>query len=110
MIITHIAGTERYWLGDVVAGAPSGRDREAEYRVRNIKVCELEAHLQESLAYVGDVLANLGLGDLGTARISPRNDQEVTVAWALNHALKHTAIHLGHIQITRQLWEEGQGN
>ena len=110
VIITHIAGAEKYWLGDVVAGAPSGRDRETEFRVRNLKVAELEAQLQESLAYVGDVLENLGLGDLETTRRSPRNDQEVTVAWALNHALKHTAIHLGHVQITRQLWEEGQAN
>ncbi len=110
VIITHIAGAEKYWLGDVVAGAPSGRDREAEFRVRNLKVAELEAQLQGSLAYAGDVLENLGLGDLETTRRSPRNDQEVTVAWALNHALKHTAIHLGHLQITRQLWEEGQVN
>ena len=59
---------------------------------------------------MGDVLENFDLGDLETARISPRNDQEVTVAWALDHALKHTAIHLGHLQITRQLWEELQEN
>jgi hypothetical protein len=79
-------------------------------KVRNLKVAELEAYLQESLAYVGDVLDELGLGDLEISRISPRNDQEVTVAWALIHALKHTAIHLGHVQITRQLWEEQQVN
>ena len=110
VIIVHIAGAEKYWLGDVVAGAPSGRDREAEFRVRNLIVAELEAHLQASLAYAGDVLDKLGLGDLETSRISPRNDKEVTVAWALIHALKHTAIHLGHVQITRQLWEEQQAN
>ena len=28
------------------------------------------------------------------------------VAWALLHALEHTAIHLGHMQIMRQLWEQ----
>ena len=110
VIIVHIAGAEKYWLGDVVAGAPSGRDREAEFRVRNLIVAELEAHLQASLVYAGDVLDKLGLGDLETSRISPRNDKEVTVAWALIHALKHTAIHLGHVQITRQLWEEQQAN
>ena len=110
VIIAHIAGAEKYWLGDIVAGAISGRDREAEFIVRNLKIAELEAYLQESLTYVGDVLENFDLGDLETARISPRNDQEVTVAWALDHALKHTAIHLGHLQITRQLWEELQEN
>jgi len=29
------------------------------------------------------------------------------VAWALAHALEHTALHLGHIQIGRELWQEG---
>ena len=27
---------------------------------------------------------------------------------SLAHALEHTALHLGHIQITRQLWEQRQ--
>jgi uncharacterized damage-inducible protein DinB len=109
VIITHIAGAEKYWLGDVVAGVPSGRDREAEFRVKNLTIGELEVHLQGSSAYMRDILENLSLGDLESSRISPRNGQQVTVAWALDHALKHTAIHLGHIQITRQLWEELQG-
>jgi hypothetical protein len=30
------------------------------------------------------------------------------VGWALCHILKHTALHLGHLQITRQLWEQRQ--
>jgi hypothetical protein len=32
----------------------------------------------------------------------------MTVAWAVLHAVDHTALHLGHIQITRQLWEQRQ--
>jgi hypothetical protein len=32
VIIAHIAEAEKYWLGDVVVGAPSGRDREAEFK------------------------------------------------------------------------------
>jgi len=31
------------------------------------------------------------------------------VAWALLHALDHTAQHLGHMQITRQLWDQERG-
>jgi len=105
VIVTHIAGAEKYWLGDIVAGVSSGRDRDAEFRVRDLTVGELEARLQKSLLYVGDVLGNLSLEVLDSSRISPRNGLEVTVNWALTHALKHTAVHLGHIQITRQLWE-----
>jgi hypothetical protein len=31
------------------------------------------------------------------------------VAWALLHALEHTTLHLGQIQLTRQLWEQVKG-
>jgi hypothetical protein len=32
----------------------------------------------------------------------------ITAGWALNHALAHTALHIGHAQITRQLWDARQ--
>jgi hypothetical protein len=70
----------------------------------------LTKRLDDSLDYVHRVLENLTLPDLETSRVSSRNGREVTVAWALAHALKHTALHVGHIQITRQLWEQQKGN
>lgn len=109
IIVTHVVGAEKFWLGDVVAGNPTGRDRDAEFKTRNLTIADLEARLQESSTFAGEVLNELNPEDLETSRISPRNNQEISVAWALNHTLKHTAIHLGHIQITRQLWEESQG-
>ena len=108
IIVTHIAGAEKYWLGDVIVGIPTGRDRDAEFRVKNLSPTELEARLLESSDFMEEILSGLSLEILETSRISPRNNQEVTVAWALGHTLKHTAIHLGHIQITRQLWEENK--
>ncbi|MBE0411072.1 MAG: DUF664 domain-containing protein [Anaerolineales bacterium] len=57
-------------------------------------------------SYVQGALENISLEELGEKRISPRHDREVTVGWALCHALKHTALHAGHIQVTRQWWEE----
>ncbi len=39
-------------------------------------------------------------------RTDPRDGREYTVAWALFHALEHTALHLGQMQLTRQLWEQ----
>ena len=105
VLIVHLTGAERYWIGDVVAGVPSGRDRDSEFKVKNLEPGELAAHLQESWSYGAQVLENLDLNDLESKRRSLRNDRDVSVAWALEHALKHTAVHLGHIQITRQLWD-----
>jgi uncharacterized damage-inducible protein DinB len=108
VLIFHISGAERYWLGDVVEQFPSGRNREAEFHVRNISIDALITRLNESQEYVSRVLERITLQDLEASRTSHRNNREVTVAWALNHILKHTALHVGHIQITRQLWEQNQ--
>lgn len=106
VLIVHLTGAERYWLGDVVAGEASGRDREAEFQLHGLSPDELRNRLEESLVYAYGVLEKLTLPDLETSRISPRNGREITVAWALAHTLKHTALHVGHIQITRQLWDQ----
>ena len=105
ILIIHLSDAERYWFSDVVSGVPSGRDRDSEFKVKNLKPGVLTARLHESWSYGAQVLENLDLNDLETKRRSSRNDRDVSVTWALEHALKHTAVHLGHIQITRQLWE-----
>ena len=106
VLVTHLTGAERYWLGDVIAGEPSGRDREAEFRVRGLTIDSLVQRLNDIESLAQRVLAALSLSDLEATRVSPRNGRQVTVAWALDHALKHTALHLGQIQLTRQLWEQ----
>lgn len=106
VMIVHLTGAEKYWMGDVIAGESSGRDRPAEFQVKNVGIEDLESRLNESLGYAELVLSKLELDDLELNRISPRDGQEMTVSWALDHALKHTAIHVGHIQITRQLWDQ----
>jgi uncharacterized damage-inducible protein DinB len=106
VLIVHLTGAESYWLGDVVARESFGRDREAEFQEREMGLDALTDRLTDSLVYARRVLEKLTLQDLETSRISPRNGRQVTVAWALAHALKHTALHVGHIQITRQLWEQ----
>jgi uncharacterized damage-inducible protein DinB len=105
VIITHIAGAEKFWLGDVVAGEPSGRDREAEFKIQGSEFGQLSSLLDESLAYGRTVLANLDLESLASTRESGRDGKIVTIGWSLGHTLKHTAIHLGHIHITRELWD-----
>jgi uncharacterized damage-inducible protein DinB len=106
VLVVHLTGAERYWIGDVVAGEPSGRDREAEFKTRGLGTDELIQRLSQIEAYIEQALDKLTLPALDEPRISPRNGRAVTVGWALGHALKHTALHLGHIQIMRQLWDQ----
>jgi hypothetical protein len=106
VLAVHVAGSERYWIGDVVAGEPSGRVREAEFHAHGIDAAALILRLDESLSYVCSVLEGLALVDLGKKTISPRDGFESNVGWVLGHVLAHTGIHAGHAQMTRQLWEQ----
>lgn len=105
VLITHSTGAERYWIGDVAAGRPSERDREAEFRTQAVSASALRARLAETLAFCGTTLAELSEGQLAETRTSPRDGRTFSVAWCLAHALEHTAVHTGHAQLMRQLWE-----
>lgn len=109
VLVYHLTAAECYLIGDVIAQEPSNRDRDAEFKVHNLNMDMLVNRLAESLIYVQRVLGSLTLQDLEKARLSPKDGRIVTVAWALIHALEHSATHLGHIQVTRQLWEKSKG-
>ena len=106
VLVTHLTGAERYWIGDVIAGDPKARDREAEFKVQGLSEQDLLRRLSDNEDYIRKALEPLALKELEQTRISPRNGRSVTVGWALCHVLKHTALHLGHMQISRQLWEQ----
>lgn len=106
VLVTHLTGAERYWIGDVAGVDSSGRDREAEFRAQGTSLSALKKGLQNSRAYARGLLGKLELGDLEAMRVSTRDARPFSVAWALLHALEHTAIHLGHVQILRQLWDQ----
>lgn len=110
VLVVHIAGAERYWISDVVAETDSNRDRESEFSAHGLEPEELAVKLSESWAFVQSVLAGLTQVDLDSIRISPRDGREITVSWALGHVLKHTALHVGHLQVTRQLWQSQMGS
>jgi len=106
VLVTHLSGAERYWIGDVIAGDPKVRDRGAEFQVKGLSEQDLIQRLSENESFIQKALEPLTVHDLEKTRISPRNGQSVTVGWGLFYVLKHTALHLGHMQITRQLWEQ----
>jgi uncharacterized damage-inducible protein DinB len=110
VLVVHLTGAERYWIGDVAAQDPKERDRDAEFRVRDVGMDVLKNRLGDNLEYARNVLENFTVQDLETTRLSARDGRTFTVAWALLHALEHTTLHLGQIQLTRQLWKEWKGS
>ena len=105
VLVTHLAGSERFWIGDMAGQDDSGRVRSEEFAVTGLTEVDLVQHLDESLAHSQQVLANLLLTDLDKVYESPVNRDSFRVSWSLLHNLEHVALHVGHIQILRQMWE-----
>jgi len=109
VLITHLSGAERFLIGDVIMGEPSNRDREAEFQVEGFAKQDLLDRLTTVDAYIKEAFEKMSLADLETSRTHPRNGKQVSVSWAILHALEHTGIHLGHIELTVQLLQLPEG-
>ena len=110
VLVFHLTGAERYWIGDVAAQDPTERDRDAEFKVHEVGVHVLKKRLTDNTEYARIALEKFTIQDLEATRVSARDGREFTVAWALIHALEHDTLHLGQIQLTRQLWEQEKDN
>ena len=110
VLVVHLTGAERYWIGDVVLGEPSNRDRAAEFQVRGLDAGGLKQRVLDLDAYEKAGFENMRLAYMEAQCISPRDGRLFLAAWAVMHALEHTALHVGHIQVQSQLWKQrGRG-
>jgi hypothetical protein len=110
VLVVHTMGATRYFVGDVVAQIPSNRDRPAEFQARGLDEAALRQRLDDTLAFTHTALDKLALQDLEAARTSPLHpDETFTVGSTLVRVLAHAGLHLGHAQITRQLWDHNYG-
>lgn len=103
VLVVHTVGAQRFLIGETVAGEPPTRDRGAEFKIHGLNADVLAQRLNESFEHIRSTLDSLTMDDLTTPRAFRGRD--TTVTWVLGHALKHTATHLGHIQLMRQVWE-----
>lgn len=107
VLAAHVAGAEQFWIAEVVGGYPPTRVRETEFAT----VVETAVPLVQRLDDVGTttraVCERLTAADLEGRRQA--HGRMVTVRWAFLHVIDHTALHLGHMQITYQLWQGGKG-
>jgi len=83
----------------------SDRNRDSEFVVERLDEAKLVQRLDDSLAYIETVLEKLTLDDFNTEIRSERNQRSFTIGWSLLHALEHTATHMGHMQVMRDMWD-----
>ncbi|MEO8393930.1 MAG: DinB family protein [Chloroflexota bacterium] len=108
ILVVHTTASARFWIGDAALGESSNRNRDDEFRAHGLNGADLKARFDALESYAQGAAERLSVADLSAIRsISNREGKvrQVTVGWALLHALEHTGLHLGHAQITRQLWQ-----
>ena len=95
-LLLHLEGSTRAWIIGVAGGSDSPRNRQQEFDQRkHIPRAALLFRLQQTLAEADRVLAHLDVDVLVERRQAP--GEEVTVLWAVYHAVEHFAMHTGQI-------------
>jgi len=103
VLLAHITGVLHEGIA-IALDQPPGRVREQEFQTRGVPGAEMLRRLDAVLDYARGALPRLGLDDLDQARKD--EDGTVTCGWALLHALEHAYLHLGHLQLTCQMWRQ----
>lgn len=103
VLLAHIAGLLREGI-DIALGDPPGRVRAQEFQTRGVLSAEMLRRLDVVIEYARGALPRLGLEDLHKERKD--EDGTITCGWALLHALEHAYLHLGHLQLTCQMWRQ----
>jgi uncharacterized damage-inducible protein DinB len=105
-LAAHIAGTEHYWISEVIGQQPSVRDRDAEFAAKAVNNRPLLSLLEKTGGDSREVFVKLSESDLN--RTVHVDGETPTIRWILMQVASHTATHLGHMQITYQLWNNGK--
>lgn len=103
VLLAHITGVLHEGM-DLALDNPPSRVRQQEFQTHGVSSSEMLRRLDAVIDYARGALPRLGLADLAQARQD--EDGMITCGWALLHALEHAYLHLGHIQITCQMWRQ----
>ena len=103
-LMTHLLGAGEFWILHAAAGRPTERNRPAEFRA----IGERMALIERADRWVTDTRAYLEtLTEEDLSRVYERGGNDPihwTVAECIVHAVEHTAVHVGHLQLQRQIW------
>jgi len=109
ILLRHMAGSERYWIGEVVGGRPAQRQRDAEFEHDRVRKGDLLGEFDRVAALTREVLGGLSRDDLLQEVTLQRSQGPVqeTRAYAVLHAMEHLAYHVGQLRFLTRLLERG---
>lgn len=108
-ILTHAIGASQHWLVAYVGNRPNDRDRDAEFRAGGGEVSDLPQRVERCLSAIRQVLQPITTAQLDApcAALAQQQGpyQGFTNREAILHVIEHLGTHVGHLELTLQLWQ-----
>jgi len=107
ILLRHLAGSERYWIGEAIGGISSHRAREKEFVHDQPRREDVLRAVDEARRLTRQVLAQLSMADLQvetaiavTAGTPPSRPSKL---WSLLHYVEHLGYHRGQALLLLKL-------
>lgn len=102
-IANHTILSQYWWIQENLNREKIERNRPAEFTARADNVNNLRNLYKEIETLTRSVLENVPQQE--TQALREVKQRQVTVEWIVLHVIEHTALHLGHMQLMKQIWE-----
>ena len=99
----HLTGNLQHFIGAVLGDSGYVRNRDAEFRVKNIPRSKLLEDIDITRSVVTDTLEQLSKNDLQKDYILPVMDEKVNTSYFLIYLLSHLNYHIGQINYHRRI-------
>lgn len=114
ILLRHLAGSERWWIGEAIGNVPSGRVRDAEFVHDHPAREDVLRSVDVSRNLTRQVLSGLTMQDLQT-KTAPsvtvgNPPRRPTKLWALLHYLEHLGYHRGQILLLLKMAQRAPGD
>jgi hypothetical protein len=113
VLAVHAVGNARAWALGIACGRPVRRDRPAEFASSGADAAALLDDIDRSSQEIRAALASLDPARLGVRLVPPKElwgegePHEISVRDAILQVVEHASMHLGHLQLTRDLARAG---
>jgi uncharacterized damage-inducible protein DinB len=104
VIVSHMCGSEAAWVGEYVGGVPAHRVRTTEFQSPQKTVKGLVALVNRLEASSQAAISKHTSASLNKLAVTGRPEFKGTLRDCVLHALTHEAEHVGHLELTLQLW------
>lgn len=109
VLAEHALGNARAWVLGIACGGDVGRDRQAEFASSGHDAKRMRSECDALVREMREALSALSASNLDR-RLVPRQElfgegtpREISVRDALLHVVEHASLHLGHLELTRDL-------